>query len=213
LPETNSATRASTRALSIRALVVLAVVAFGVYGIDQLTKFFIIKNLREGELVPFLGTFLQLHFVKNSGAAFSLGEGMTWIFSIVATAVAIFILIFARRIRSFGWAILFGMLLGGNLGNLTDRLFREPSFGQGHVIDFIQVWAFPAIFNIADSAIVCAMGLFIILTIRGVGLDGRRTASVSRDKTSEHSTTEHSTSEQSTSEQSTAQPTTPDPGN
>jgi signal peptidase II len=174
LPETNSATKASTPALSIRALVVLAIVASGVYAVDQVTKYFVVANLTERVRVPFIGELLQFQFVKNSGAAFSLGEGMTWIFSIVATAVAVFILIFARRIRSTGWAVLFGMLLGGNLGNLTDRLFREPSFGQGHVIDFLQLYAFPAIFNIADVAIVASMGLFIILTLRGIGLDGQR---------------------------------------
>jgi len=175
LPETNSVTKASTPALSIRALVVLAIVALVVYAIDQVTKILIVQNLAEGEQSPLLGELLQLHFVKNSGAAFSLGTGMTWIFSIVAVAVAVFIIIFARRIRSWAWAVLFGLLLGGTIGNLTDRLFREPSFGQGHVIDFLQLWAFPAIFNIADSAIVASMALFIILTLRGVGLDGKRT--------------------------------------
>lgn len=175
MPETNSVTKASTPALSIRALVVLAIVALVVYAIDQVTKILIVQNLAEGEQSPLLGELLQLHFVKNSGAAFSLGTGMTWIFSIVAVAVAVFIIIFARRIRSWAWAVLFGLLLGGTIGNLTDRLFREPSFGQGHVIDFLQLWAFPAIFNIADSAIVASMALFIILTLRGVGLDGKRT--------------------------------------
>ena len=175
MPETNSVTKASTPALSFRALVVLAIVALVVYAIDQVTKILIVQNLAEGEQSPLLGELLQLHFVKNSGAAFSLGTGMTWIFSIVAVAVAVFIIIFARRIRSWAWAVLFGLLLGGTIGNLTDRLFREPSFGQGHVIDFLQLWAFPAIFNIADSAIVASMALFIILTLRGVGLDGKRT--------------------------------------
>jgi len=154
---------------------VLAIVALAVYAFDQVTKYFVVANLPERESVPFIGEFLQFYFIKNSGAAFSLGEGMTWIFSIVATAVAIFIVVFARRIRSMSWAVLFGMLLGGNIGNLTDRLFREPSFGQGHVIDFLQLYLFPAIFNIADVAIVSSMGLFILLTLRGVGLDGHRT--------------------------------------
>ena len=174
LPETNPATKASTPALNLRALAVLAIVASGVYAIDQVTKYLVVTNLPERQQVPFLGELLQFMFVKNSGAAFSLGEGMTWIFSIVASAVTVFIVLFARRIRSMGWAVLFGLLLGGNVGNLTDRLFREPSFGQGHVIDFLQLYAFPAIFNMADVAIVSSMGLFIILTVRGVGLDGRR---------------------------------------
>lgn len=158
------------------ALVALAGVALGIYGLDQLTKFLIVSNLEVGERIPILGEVLQLHFVKNSGAAFSLASGSTWFFSIVAAVVVVFIVWYARRIRSMAWAVLFGMLLGGTLGNLTDRLLREPSFGLGHVIDFVQVWGFPAIFNVADSFIVASMGLFIILSLRGIGLDGRRTS-------------------------------------
>jgi signal peptidase II len=161
--------------VSVRALIALAIVALVVYGFDQLTKYLVVANMTEGQKVSAIGEILQFHFVKNSGAAFSIASGSTWIFSIAASAVTIFIIGFSRRIRSVGWAILFGMLLGGTVGNLTDRLFREPGFGVGHVIDFIEVYGFPAIFNIADSFIVASMGLFIILTIRGVGLDGRRT--------------------------------------
>ena len=174
MPEANSRAKASASRLSIRVLVVLALVALGVYALDQTAKYFIVKNLTEGQQVNVIGTILQFHFVKNSGAAFSLGTGMTWLFSIVAAAVAVFIIVYARRIRSFAWSILFGLLLGGTLGNLSDRLLRPPHFGEGHVVDFIQVIDFPAIFNIADSAIVISMGLFILLTILGVRLDGRR---------------------------------------
>jgi signal peptidase II len=174
LPATDSRAKASTSRLSIRVLVVLALVALGVYVLDQTAKYLIVTHLTEGEQVNVIGTILQFHFVKNSGAAFSLGTGMTWLFSIVAAAVAVFIVIYARRIRSFAWSILFGLLLGGTLGNLSDRLLRPPHFGEGHVVDFIQVIDFPAIFNIADSAIVISMGLFILLTILGVRLDGRR---------------------------------------
>jgi len=145
-----------------------------VYLLDQVSKFLVIENLTEGVTVDVIGEFLRFTFVRNPGAAFSIGTGSTWIFAILASAVAVFIILFARRIRSLAWAGLFGMLLGGNLGNLTDRLLREPGFGTGHVIDFIQVYLFPAIFNVADIAIVSSMGLFIILTIRGVQLDGTR---------------------------------------
>jgi signal peptidase II len=163
----------------------LAIVALLVLGADQLTKFFVVSNLTAGERNPVLGELLQFVFVKNSGAAFSLASGSTWIFSIAASAVTIFIILFSHRIRSMAWAVLFGMLLGGTLGNLVDRLFREPSFGLGHVVDFIQVWGFPAIFNVADIFIVSSMGLFIILSIRGVRLDGTREASADRDAVSE----------------------------
>lgn len=170
-PETLS--EAPARA-SVRVLVTLALVAIAVYGFDQITKILITENLREGQQIDVLGPVLQLHFVKNPGAAFSLASGSTWIFSIIAAGVTVFILWYSRRIRSVAWAVLFGMLLGGTAGNLTDRLFRDPGFGVGHVVDFLQVWGFPAIFNVADSFIVASMGLFIILSLRGVRIDGRR---------------------------------------
>lgn len=157
------------------ALLVVTAGALAVYGLDQLSKFLVVSNLTEGEAVPALGTVLQWQFVRNPGAAFSLASGMTWIFTILAVGVITFIVWFARRIRSIAWALVFGFLLGGVLGNLTDRLLREPSFGVGHVIDFISTpWLIPAIYNVADMAIVSSMVLFMILTIRGVGLDGTR---------------------------------------
>lgn len=163
-----------SRSTSVRTLVLLAVIALSVFSLDQGTKYLVLQNLEENELVPLLGEIVQLHLVKNAGAAFSLLSGSTWIFAIAASLVAVLIVVFARRIRSLGWAAVFGLLLGGTTGNLYDRLFREPGFGLGHVIDFIQVDPFPAIFNIADIGITSAMGLFILLTIRGVGLDGVR---------------------------------------
>lgn len=163
---------------SVRALVVVAVLAAAALALDQFTKYLVVSTLPLGEQVKVLGDLLILQFVKNPGAAFSLAAGSTWIFSILAAAVTVAIIVFARRIRSLGWAVVFGLLLGGVLGNLTDRLFREPSFGLGHVIDFISTpWMLPAIYNIADICIVTSMGLFIILTIRGINLDGSRTTS------------------------------------
>lgn len=170
-PQSTSTGRAR---VSVRALVVLAALALVVWGLDQLSKVLILDSMEVGESVQILGELLQFFLVKNPGAAFSLASGFTWILSAVAVGVVVFLIIFARRIRSTAWAVMFGVLLGGALGNLTDRLFREPGFGEGHVIDFIRVWGFPAIFNVADIAICTAMGLFMLLTIRGVGLDGVR---------------------------------------
>lgn len=164
--------------VSAVALVVLALVALCAYGLDQFSKYLVVTNLTEGEAVPVLGSVLQLQFVRNPGAAFSLASGQTWIFTVIASAVIVFIVWFARRIRSIAWAVVFGLLLGGVLGNLTDRYFREPGFPEGHVIDFIYTpWMLPAIYNVADIAIVTSMGLFMILTLRGVALDGTRTVS------------------------------------
>jgi signal peptidase II len=187
LPETESQqTTAGSRGVSTRALAILAVVAVFAYTVDRVSKFLVVENLPLGEPVDVIGQLLQFRYVENPGAAFSLGSGSTWIFAIIAALVAIFIIFFARRIRSTSWAVLFGMLLGGNLGNLTDRLTRPPGFGVGHVVDFLQVYGFPAIFNVADIAIVSSMGLFILLTIRGVGLDGKR---ASKPVTSEETAT------------------------
>ena len=178
MPATDAAATptASTGRASARTLALLGVVALAVYGLDQLAKYLILKNLVLDDQVDVLGKILQFHLVKNSGAAFSLGAGYTWIFAIIASLVAIFIVVFARRIRSFAWTTVFGLLLGGTIGNLNDRLFREPGFGIGHVVDFLQIYAFPAIFNLADIAVCSAMVLFVILTLRGIGLDGRRAA-------------------------------------
>lgn len=153
----------------------LAALAVAVFALDQGAKLLVLQNLKENKVVPVLGELLQFHFVKNPGAAFSLLSGSTWIFAIAASLVVVVIVVFARRIRSLSWAVVFGLLLGGTTGNLYDRLFREPGFGVGHVIDFLQLYLFPAIFNVADVAITSAMVLFVILTLRGVGFDGSRT--------------------------------------
>ncbi|WP_089876288.1 MULTISPECIES: signal peptidase II [unclassified Leifsonia] len=163
-------------------MAVLAVVALCVYLVDQIAKVLVVSNLYEGQQIEVLGQLLQFHFVKNAGAAFSIGSGSTWIFSIVGVGVLGFVIWYAPRIRSTAWAVLFGLLLGGLLGNLTDRLFREPGFGVGHVVDFLQIPLLPAIFNLADVAIVSSMALFLILTLRGVGLDGRHARDEDEDE-------------------------------
>lgn len=175
MPETDATAPVARPRVSARALAIVAAVAVLAYVLDRVSKFYVVENLPLGTPVPILGDVLKFTFVENPGAAFSLGSGSTWIFAIIAATVSVVLVIFARRIRSIGWAVLFGMLLGGTLGNLTDRLTREPGFGQGYVVDFIQVWGFPAIFNVADIAIVSSMGLFILLTLLGIGLDGTRT--------------------------------------
>ena len=158
----------------IGAIVLVLGLAVGILALDQLAKWLVVSNLEEGVRVDVIGWFFGLTFVRNPGAAFSLGVGATWIFALIAVAVAVFIIVFARRIKSLAWATVFGMLLGGTLGNLADRLLREPGFGRGAVIDFFQIWGLPFIFNVADVAITFSVVLLVILTIAGIGLDGRR---------------------------------------
>ena len=151
------------------------------YGLDQLTKYWVTSTMVEGERIPVFPPLLHWYFIRNSGAAFSIGENVTWVFSIIMAAVAVAILFQVRKLGSMWWSLSLGLLLGGALGNLTDRLFRQPSFGMGHVVDFIQLPNF-AIFNIADSAVVSAVAIICILTLRGIALDGTRQKAEAREK-------------------------------
>ena len=151
------------------------------YVLVQLTKLWVTSTMVEGERIPVLPPLLHWYFIRNSGAAFSIGENVTWVFSIIMAGVAVAILFQVRKLGSAWWSLALGLLLGGALGNLTDRLFREPSFGMGHVVDFIQLPNF-AIFNIADSAVVSAVAIICILTIRGIALDGTRLGAAHKDK-------------------------------
>ena len=144
-----------------------------VYLADQLTKAWVSANLESGQPRQLVGTVLQLNLTRNSGAAFSIATGATLVLTVIASAVVVFIVITARRLGSRGWAAALGLLLGGSLGNLTDRMFRAPGPGRGHVVDFLQLPNFP-VFNIADSAIVSAAVLIALLAFRGISLDGTR---------------------------------------
>ncbi|WP_082812488.1 signal peptidase II [Cellulomonas timonensis] len=151
----------------------LVVLTLAVLVLDQATKAWVLVTLVEGEPVPVLGDLLSLRLLFNPGAALSIATGMTWVLTIIATAVVVYVVRASRRIGSTGWAIALGLLLGGALGNLGDRIFRAPGFARGHVVDFI---AYGDLFvgNIADIAIVVAAGLIMLLAFRGIQIDGTR---------------------------------------
>lgn len=155
--------------------IIIASLAVLVLAADQFAKLLAIAQLPPEQPVPIIGDFLIFYLVRNPGAAFSLGEGVTWIFTIAMAAVAVAIVVIARRIRSRIWAVVLGLLLGGVLGNLTDRLFREPGFAVGHVIDYISTpWMMPAIYNVADIFIVTMMISVALLVLVGLRFDGTR---------------------------------------
>jgi signal peptidase II len=172
---------------------IIAVLAVVVLAADQFTKFLALQNLPYETPVPVIGDFLIFYLVKNPGAAFSLGEGVTWVFTIALAAVSVIIIwLAATRVRSRLWAVVLGLLLGGVLGNLTDRVFREPGFAIGHVIDFINTpWMMPAIYNVADMFIVTMMIGVALLVLVGLRFDGsrdrRQQAEDSSDATAEES--------------------------
>lgn len=143
------------------------------YLADLWSKETVLYTMEEGERIPVLEPVLSWHFIRNPGAAFSIGTDYTWLFTIIqAVGLIIVLYLIVRRARTLPWLLTLGALGGGIAGNLTDRLFREPGFGIGHVIDFIAVENF-AIFNIADSFIVVSIIVIVILVMLGRTLDGR----------------------------------------
>lgn len=153
----------------------MLLVAAGVWVIDQATKWWAVKSLEGQDTIHLIGDLLTLSFLRNPGAAFSLGSGSTVLFTVVAVVVVVVILRTARRLHSIWWAVALGALLGGALGNLTDRLLRTPGFPSGHVVDFIAVKYF-AVFNCADMAIVGSAILMVVLSLLGVEFGGERHA-------------------------------------
>lgn len=153
---------------------VLAIAAAWVT-VDQITKNLAETHLSDGSTIPLVGELLQLHLTYNPGAAFSMGTGSTGLLTALAVTVCVVIVWNARRLGSLGWALGLGLLLGGALGNLTDRLTREPGFGKGHVVDFLMLPNFP-IFNVADIGITSAAILIGLLALRGINPDGTRAA-------------------------------------
>lgn len=147
--------------------------ALAILIIDQLAKVLAIATLEGKPAVHLIGDFLQLNFVRNSGAAFSIGAGMTLVFTLVACVVVVVIVRSASKLGSLGWALALGGLLGGALGNLTDRIFRSPGLFRGHVVDYVQLPPF-GIFNMADVAITFSAVAIVVLVLKGIHLDGTR---------------------------------------
>lgn len=154
-----------------RKLLALFAVAVVAYALDLVSKMIVVAKLEHHEPIEIIGDWLQFNAIRNAGAAFGMGEAFTVIFTFIAAAVIVVIARLARKLYSLPWAIALGMLLGGALGNLTDRIFRSPGVFEGAVVDFIAPKGF-AVFNLADSAIVCGGFLIVILSFRGLDPDG-----------------------------------------
>jgi signal peptidase II len=155
--------------LAIAAVILLA---------DLVTKLLVVATISRGEDIRVLGGLVYLTHIRNVGAAFSFAEGFTILFTVIAVVVAVIIVRTARRLYSTGWAISLGLVLGGAVGNLIDRIFRDPGFLRGGVVDFLSVFGpdgriWP-VFNVADSAIVCGGILGALLALRGIDFDGSR---------------------------------------
>lgn len=167
-----------TRPARSRLIAVLTGIVLGTVVLDQVTKALAVLTLEglprtgPGPAVPVIGDLAGFTFHRNPGAAFGMGAGSTWIFSLFALVVLVVVIVLLRRLAHGGWALGLGLLLGGLLGNLIDRLVRPPGFLHGAVVDFIDLRVF--ICNVADIAITGAAITMIWLSIRGIGIDGSR---------------------------------------
>jgi signal peptidase II len=148
-------------------------VACGVLLLDVVSKVLVVAELRPHQRVVLLGRLITLQLVRNPGAAFGVGASYTIIIAAIAVGTIIFILRTARRLRSLAWAIVLGLLLGGAMGNLSDRIFRAPGPFRGYVIDWIKLPLFPPTFNLADTAITFGAIIAVLLALRGSHIDGR----------------------------------------
>lgn len=156
-----------------RMWLILLVVAVVVLAADLITKILAVALIEPGDPVEIIGDTVTFKLVRNSGAAFSMATGYTWILTIVALAVVAGIIRYSNRLGSIWWALGLGLVLGGAVGNLIDRIFRAPGPLRGHVVDFMSVGWWP-VFNVADSAVVCGAVLLVGLTLFGFEFDGTR---------------------------------------
>lgn len=149
---------------SRRPFWIAVVVAVVVIVVDQLTKWWAIDNLSDGQVIPVIGDFIRFLLVYNPGAAFGLGTGFTWILAIIAGGAAVAIAIYTWKVRSVSWTIALGLILGGAITHFGDRMFRDPGFARGHVVDFIAYgnWF---VGNVADIAIVGGVAMAVLLVL------------------------------------------------
>lgn len=140
---------------------------------DVVSKAIVVRTLSDRGPVRLLGGLVNLVQTRNTGAAFSIAEGQTVVLSLVALGVVVAIAQTARRLGSSAWAVCLGLILGGALGNLIDRVFRAPGPLRGAVVDWIDLRVWP-VFNLADSALVVGVCLAVVLELQGRRVDGAR---------------------------------------
>jgi signal peptidase II len=170
--------RASPR--RARTLTVMLGIAAVVVTADAVSKALALRDLPGRPPVRLLGGLLTLELKLNPGAAFGVGTSYTAVIALIACGVVVYVIRMAARLRSLAWTIGLGLLLGGAVGNLADRLFRAPGPLRGSVVDWLNLPHFPWTFNLADASITCAAVLIGILALRGVRADGASSTDAAR---------------------------------
>jgi signal peptidase II len=154
--------------------------------VDQASKALVVAKAAGRGPIHIVGGLLTIDVSRNPGAAFSFAPAATAVFALLAVAISLIIIRTAGRLRSTVWAIAFGLILAGAVGNLIDRLVRNPGFGRGAVVDFIDLKYF-ATFNIADSCISCGAVLAVLLTLWGVPFAAPAAGEIKPDETADES--------------------------
>lgn len=150
--------RTAPRHLGLVVAVMLVVAA-----VDQLVKHIMVAWLEPGVPHPVIGDWFRFYLLFNPGAAFSMGQNSTWLFTTLQLAFVVGALWFGPRVASRWEAFGLALVAGGALGNLCDRFFRPPGFWFGHVVDYISVGRF-AVFNLADASITVGVVIFVLAT-------------------------------------------------
>ena len=143
---------------------VLYGIAALVYAIDRVTKVLVEANLRDRPPVELIPGVLELRFTTNPGGAFGIFGDLSWLFVLISVVVVGAIVFASRNLPSTISAVGLGLVLGGAIGNLTDRLLRGPGLG-GEVVDFIDLQVWP-VFNLADTGIVVGAALLLLSGLR-----------------------------------------------
>ena len=144
----------------MRGYRLLGVVAALVLAFDQATKTLALETLSDGPV--HVGGFLTLRITINSGGAFGVLQGVPGFFLIATAGIIVAILVWARNVEQRPWLVALGLVLGGGIGNVVDRVIRD----HGGVVDFVDLHWWP-VFNVADAAIVTGVGLLLLLGTRG----------------------------------------------
>jgi signal peptidase II len=185
------------RTRRIWALTVMFCVAVIVLTADAISKQQVLTRLPGHPPVRLLHGLLTLDLTFNAGAAFGVGTSYTAIIALIVCGVIAYIIRTARRLRSLAWTIALGLLLGGAMGNLGDRLFRAPGLLRGQVVDWINLPHFPWTFNLADASITCAAVMIAVLALAGIRIDGTSPAHAA-DRIDENPSTPSTPSTRST---------------
>jgi signal peptidase II len=167
---------AQLQARRIWSLTIMFCVAIAVLTADAISKAQVLARLPGHPPIRLLHGLITLDLTFNAGAAFGVGTSYTAVIALIVCGVIVSIIRTARRLRSLSWTIALGLLLGGALGNLGDRLFRPPGPFRGAVVDWINLPHFPWTFNLADASITCAAVMIAVFAMRGVRIDGRSPA-------------------------------------